>query len=121
MKQREWQVGDIVRIRDDLIAGHPFMGIHIFADQAELFGTVGKVREIDGDAVRVGRWWWHRSALMLQEVLDPEERVWIKADIIENLHNRIDLLREEVDLLQRKVDTLQLENETLKSELEGAA
>lgn len=103
--KREWQVGDVVRIRGDLIAGLPYMGIHIFADQAALFGTCGRIREIDGDAVRVGRWWWHRTALA------PVDAETLTA--VEALQMDIDLLREGVDLLRR-------ENDILKSRMEGA-
>ena len=98
------KVGDVVRIRGDLIAGLDFEGIHIFADQAALFGTCGKVREIDGDAVRVGRWWWHRKALAPVEALEP-----------------VGVLKVQIDLLNEAVDLLQRENDILKSEMEGAA
>ena len=91
-RTRHLKVGDVVRIRGDLIAGLDFEGIHIFADQAALFGTCGKVREIDGDAVRVGRWWWHRKAL------EPEDNI--------DLHDKLALLREVIDLLQRENEIL---------------
>ena len=93
------RVGDVVRIRGDLIAGLDFEGVHIFSDQAEVFGTCGRVREIDGDAVRVGRWWWHREALK------PVDGLFIMhLGSFPGLH--VDLLKEENDLLQRENEKL---------------
>lgn len=97
--KRTIRVGDVVMIRGDLTAGLDFEGIHIFSDQAALIGTCGKVREIDGDAVRVGRWWWHRDALW------PVDGMFIlHLYIFQSLH--VDLLKEENDLLRRENEIL---------------
>lgn len=86
-------IGDVVFIYHGVRPCNP--DIKVTDEQMKLNHTFGIVRDIDGDAVRVGRWWWPKQSLYLCP---------------ERMRNHTDILREEIDLLRR-------ENEILRSQL----
>ncbi len=79
-----YQVGDVVRIRDDLKVGsyYGLVPIKMSYDMVDTTGTVGKVTEINEDefAVKVNGWWWSEVMVNDISVAKPSEGRWIPTD-----------------------------------------
>ena len=55
----------LVYIKEDVEVGKDYGDIHVFDVQEDKLGTVGVVVDVDGEAVKVGKFWWHKSCLRL--------------------------------------------------------
>lgn len=53
----------LVYIKEDVEVGKDYGDIHVFDVQEPMIGMVGVITDIDGDAIKVGKFWWHKSCL----------------------------------------------------------
>lgn len=79
-----YQVGDVVRIRDDLKVGsyYGLEPIKMSYDMVNATGTVGEVTDVNEDehAVKVNGWWWSESMVEDVRAASPSAGHWVPVE-----------------------------------------